>query len=165
MLLHHCHIVSPATVCVETNTSREFCQRTMLSDPLYEIGNPPTGMQSPVSFRPAMSQCHNSNGSSSSLLHSERTLERNIPGSGVRWPRLRWRTSAPERLLLCQRFTAWAQVKAPLTKMSYKSTVEVGKLGERFLWHCSSNVYELFSAERVPELVAKHTINKQNKTK
>ena len=69
--------------------------------------------------------------SSSSLLHSERTLERNIPGSGVRSPRRRRRTSEPARLPLLRRFTEWTSVRAPLTRISKISTDEAMKVGNR----------------------------------
>ena len=48
----------------------------------------------------------NSSCNSSSLLGSERTLERNIPGKGVRNLRWRRRTRAPARFPLLRRFTA-----------------------------------------------------------
>ena len=54
--------------------------------------------------------------SSSSLLHSERTLERIIPGNGVRSPHRRKRTRVPARLALFPHFIVCTKVRAPLTR-------------------------------------------------
>ena len=74
---------------------------------------------------------HTSSWSSSSLLFSKHTLERNIPGNAVRAPRLRSRTRAPACLPLLRRFAASTKPRVALTIIPTNSAAGRRKVGNK----------------------------------
>lgn len=80
---------------------------------------------------------------SSSLLHSEAMLERNILGNSVRSPCGQRRSSALAPFPLLWRSTSSAKVRAPFTRISYNSTDEVVVDGRwREGWWVGLQVYD-----------------------
>lgn len=159
-------MVSPATVCVKTNTStfrfaRERCSpiRSMKLETLqlecrvqYHSVQPRLNVTTVTEVRPVCCTvsvrwreifrvvAYGDHGCGGVQAHRSAYLSASVSLREHRW-RLLW-------------------LKCPINPL-----LRPENWGKKFRWRCSSNVYELFSAERVPEIVAKHTINKQNKTK